>query len=53
MFQTNARTSMMCMTTFQKTADIPFKVSDRIHKNPNDLDVEEDSEDEYDPKKRI
>ena len=32
-------------------ADIPFKLSDRISQHLKDLDGEEDSEHEYDPKK--
>mgnify|MGYP000085325638 FL=1 len=34
-------------------ADIPFKLSDRIGQNLKDLDGEEDSEHEYDPKKEF
>ena len=33
--------------------DIPFKLFDRICQNHQDLDGEEDSEHEYDPKKKI
>ena len=33
-------------------ADIPFKLSDRIGQNLKDLDGEEDSEHEYDHKKK-
>ena len=34
-------------------ADIPFKLSDRIGQNLKDLNGEEDSEHEYDPKKNL
>ena len=34
-------------------ADIPFKLSDRIGQNHKDLDGEEESEHEYDPKKEF
>ena len=38
---------------FEDFSDIPFKLFDRIGKNLKDLDGEEDSEHEYDPKKNL